>query len=522
MKIELKRYSLAIISIALIVFGVYSSVIQYADAVILRSRVFHTSIANQGFTYYNQLDAIVHVSDSPNEMQLMSGSTLAGISNITLQIGASLAPTGNFADIVTCGFFLAKHRCFYAVQPTGASVIIATQDIQTPFDFTIYVNTTLAGCAVKSYTQASGNVYAVVQDSGGALCSGSEIGTWIISVGALFDGISSNDNQIIARPVGLQGKFIGTTNFYDSICYDDTTKKIVVSGDNAIIRIDTLTNTYNADISMASPANLITDIFCANGFAIVTSSSGAYIKVVNLSTGTVVTTSLSATSVIKHGSDIYITNSSSRITILSYSTSSSMSASGTISPISVSSQKLMKANATRFNVITATEFIYAVDGLPNDGSGVVAPFACVNIDTSPIIGFVSILTLCDTDGDGIIDTTQEQVPRVTQNITTSTKDIFCIIGLTDCTNTNVKTNGVGIMLLLLLILLTITIVMAVTMKTQHEVTEIHPLLWLTLMFVDVAGAWYFKWIEDIIFYGLVVVFIGLGAFGVYRHIKGEG
>lgn len=107
-----------------------------------------------------------------------------------------------------------------------------------------------------------------------------------------------------------------------------------------------------------------------------------------------------------------------------------------------------------------------------------------------------------------------------RNITDTTGEFFCSIGLTDCDNPDIQTNGVGMFMLLLLVLVSYALVVYIHHVARQSVMGIHPMLVLLIGIIDVSIAFFLGWIPDYVFYSVIVLLIGLGGFGLYRIIRG--
>lgn len=539
MKIELRRYTLAIISIALLVCGIYSSDKQYADAL---SQIDVTVAGTQ-----NAVDFIdrhssgtpcrvfsltlaqkINVVNCDNHTVVTNNGTL-GTTGTACQSATGIAScnlgTGTFSGMECSRFF-----CFVRFNNATHELLVrythASGFTQVTGWFSNGLNFVIDIDAMESFSSTGGDATVWFVHSCGADTDR------IIAIinGASMLSSGTVDNKLCTDASGTEGN-LGANSGNDLITViSGVTRYLAVSTDQAvnnfrIFRLDT--NDFVCMFSGATSNQLTYDNTNTEFLLIQNAVSGDVVRIENnascTNNGTITDATLGTTGftlrsgdVIEGRSEIYITSSNSKVIAVnntSYGKAWEYALTGdnldvfAIEAFATELATVPTGSTIRFIIISGTA---------------TSPTTTVCIDTNPLIDVVDLLCITDTNADGIPDVTGNQVARVNQNLTTSTFTILCQVGLANCTNTNIQTNGVGIMLLLFLIVLTIGIIMAITMKTQHDVSEIHPLLWLTVIFVDVAGAWYFDWIEDIIFYGLLVVFIGLGAFGVYRHLRDSG
>lgn len=124
----------------------------------------------------------------------------------------------------------------------------------------------------------------------------------------------------------------------------------------------------------------------------------------------------------------------------------------------------------------------------------------------------------DANGNVILDSVIGGVnPR---NITDTSNDLFCSLGITDCDNTDITTNGTGMFMLLILIIISYAFVVAIHHFAHSPLSNINPMLVLLIGIVDITIAFFLGWIPDYIFYSVIVLLIGLGGFGLYRIIRG--
>lgn len=140
----------------------------------------------------------------------------------------------------------------------------------------------------------------------------------------------------------------------------------------------------------------------------------------------------------------------------------------------------------------------------------------------------------DDDGDGILDVNDPTPFGNTQSddqgqITDIGTQMFCSFGINKgaCTDTNVKTNGVGLAYLAFAIIFSYLILVYIHYRMNPTPSiggalHIHPLLLLMVLIVDVGLAWKFGWIEDLIFYTVTALMVGLAGFGLYRQVRGGG
>ena len=124
----------------------------------------------------------------------------------------------------------------------------------------------------------------------------------------------------------------------------------------------------------------------------------------------------------------------------------------------------------------------------------------------------------DANGNIIIPSPMGGVnPR---NITDTSNDLFCSLGITDCDNPDIQTNGTGMFMLLILIIISYAFVVAIHHFAHASITSINPMFVLLIGIVDITIAFFLGWIPDYIFYTVIVLLIGLGGFGLYRIIRG--
>lgn len=125
----------------------------------------------------------------------------------------------------------------------------------------------------------------------------------------------------------------------------------------------------------------------------------------------------------------------------------------------------------------------------------------------------------DENGNVILDSVIGGVnPR---NITTTSGELFCSLGITDCSNPDIKTNGTGMFMLLILVLVSYALIVYIHHVAKQSVTGINPMLVLLIGIIDISIAFFLGWIPDYVFYSVVVVLIGLGGFGLYKMIRGQ-
>lgn len=425
----------AIIGLSLISFGIYSSTMNYADAVVLSSRTYHTAMGQVAAFAFQQKNyiAIVSASNPPNELVVIRADTLAGVANITLPVQPAQFGS-NHADTIGCKVTTSFGDWCVISRPVDANEFgLLFQEIGGGNDFVIYTNTTFDDCAMFGMTTIGGSVYGAVGGNGGQACGQS--GIWKINIEAAVDGDATNQASIITRPADLIGIVTADSNVrWTESCYDSITDQIVwVDGiSTTMLRIEVSSLTQEPSIELSS---ISTDVWCGGGFA-VTASTNA-IKVVNLSTGGVVTTAVATAphTVIKHGDSVYSKDSEAAMKIYTFSATSSMTQSGTITGMDAAFGKILKGNSTRFNVVQTNEKAFALNGLPDSGE-----------DDDEVSEFCQIpananLLRCRLEN-------QQDTPlgSASQNIQNSTFDILVQIGLLDGSNEDCATNGVGYIL----------------------------------------------------------------------------
>jgi hypothetical protein len=150
----------------------------------------------------------------------------------------------------------------------------------------------------------------------------------------------------------------------------------------------------------------------------------------------------------------------------------------------------------------------------SDGTVTSSIGGTVCIDTNPLEDFVSITCFTDVDNDGIPDSQIGQFPTVAQNTTSLVNQIGCQAGLISCTNQDSKTNGTGLMLLLLLLLASIGTVMFVTFRTDHSMNDVHPVIWFILVIAVTGVSWQLGWTDALPFFASIIAICALGAFKV--------
>lgn len=124
----------------------------------------------------------------------------------------------------------------------------------------------------------------------------------------------------------------------------------------------------------------------------------------------------------------------------------------------------------------------------------------------------------DENGNIILDSVIGGVnPR---NITTTNNELFCSLGLTDCANPDIKTNGTGMFMLLILLLVSYALVVYIHHVAKQSIMGIHPMLVLLIGIIDISIAFFLGWIPDYVFYSVIVLLVGLGGFGLYKIIRG--
>lgn len=144
----------------------------------------------------------------------------------------------------------------------------------------------------------------------------------------------------------------------------------------------------------------------------------------------------------------------------------------------------------------------------------------------------------DDDCDDILDTVDTtpfgNVQQITpdQTIGDVGTQIFCSYGINPnaCVNTDMKTNGVGLTYLAMLVIVSYGFLVSIHYSAQKvakqsnvhlvEVLNIHPILLLSLLFIDIGVAFYLAWIPDLVFYTMVIFLVGgVSAFGIYKHLR---
>ncbi len=141
----------------------------------------------------------------------------------------------------------------------------------------------------------------------------------------------------------------------------------------------------------------------------------------------------------------------------------------------------------------------------------------------------------DTDGEGnAIDgvcqngTALECVGGNTHGIITggqplqnTTSELCQGLGVCDPDNDDPQTNGTGIFLMLATGVLFSSILIVSAKKSNYELSSLPKEIWLFLVIGVVGLAFYFHWIPDIIFYGMIIGIAGLFAVGLYTRFTGS-
>lgn len=204
----------------------------------------------------------------------------------------------------------------------------------------------------------------------------------------------------------------------------------------------------------------------------------------------------------------------------------------TFDTITTTWEKVLKVNTTDTTNVLATHFNHPSEGEIHAWRG--SQMIIVSELLTPQFEGGETTTICfitegtnqqicveyevDENGNLIIDSPIGGVnPR---NITDTTGQFFCAIGLTDCDNPDIQTNGVGMFMLLLLLLVSYALVVYIHHVAKQSVMGIHPMLVLLIGVIDVTIAFFLGWIPDYIFYTVIVLLIGLGGFGLYKIIRG--
>lgn len=528
---QVKRITLVAFSVLILLLGIYSNTMQYANAIVLTSRVYHTSDTNEGITYYAQRDYIA-TSTAGREFILIRGSDLTGVLNTTLQFVPSGPSNGNFDKTIACvnHVSLNKEICVLGnAASLGNGTALMTVQVTSPFTKINYFNTTHTGCTQNALVEVDTLIYSMV----GNCNTPSKIGVWIIQSNLIVDGISAGDDSIFSFPAGLQN--IANSQHYNNGCYDSNVRQVIFTPFQTVatmVRVNTAVNSLLAGIDLVNPS---TDIFCAgNGIAIATSSIGDWIKVINLSTGTVTgTTSFTnPTSVIKHGNEVFISDATNTITVFNFAQTGAMTQTGTITGFDAFDGEIIKANATRFNVVDFNEKAYAVNELPNDSS---LPPSSVEVCIDTNLNGVVDLCFTDTNGDGVADNGDLGslgAFRSNANFTQVGFQWFCAFGVGSCTDTNPKTNGVGLFYLMMLVVLSYAFlvfihIMAITRLAKQQVQvmdmlHINPILLLVMMIIDLGITWKLGWVDDAILALIVVAIAGMTTFGFLKKFGSGG
>jgi len=98
----------------------------------------------------------------------------------------------------------------------------------------------------------------------------------------------------------------------------------------------------------------------------------------------------------------------------------------------------------------------------------------------------------------------------------------CGFGLTDCTNPDIKTNGMGMLGMLLMGTFFAGLLFTASRKTGHSIGEIHPVFWIFIALATAGAAWLLGWVDSLVFFALIVVAAGIGGFAIYRKTRGGG
>jgi hypothetical protein len=111
----------------------------------------------------------------------------------------------------------------------------------------------------------------------------------------------------------------------------------------------------------------------------------------------------------------------------------------------------------------------------------------------------------------------------TYNITRIGNIIGQGIGIIDPSNDDIKTNGVGLIFMLIMGTFFAGSMVATLSQLNTRgwinmsIKEIDPLFWLFLVVGVVSASFYFNWIPDLVFYGMMVGIAGLVSIGILKH-----
>lgn len=123
--------------------------------------------------------------------------------------------------------------------------------------------------------------------------------------------------------------------------------------------------------------------------------------------------------------------------------------------------------------------------------------------------------------DGIADAVGGALSVVapSQNVTNVAGTFGCGLGLSSCTNLDVKTNGMGYLILAFLLVFFSGLLMMFAHKSHTPITEVHPILWIILVVAVTGATWQLNVTDAIPFTATIVTIAGIGTFGIVQKLR---
>lgn len=161
------------------------------------------------------------------------------------------------------------------------------------------------------------------------------------------------------------------------------------------------------------------------------------------------------------------------------------------------------------------------------GGGVVGASICY-IDTNA--DGVANIIYRDTTGpegvpDGMCDGSVLDFPENDPADCTANNIARLLAGLLgiDCDDDpNPATNGIGMLYMLFLGLFVMGVIFAGSRKFNFDMASIHPAVWLFFAVGITGFSWQVGWVDSIVFYAMIIVCAGVGAFGLYQKLRSNG